>query len=119
MTPIVDMLASETATASARLRRFSFWHVIEPVFEHFVYPFYRTSSKSSFGKLWSSILLFTCLYFWLRNQPVPDSLTTMIQTLLVYVYATKPIQIARDHVGRKTSKNDGAAPDAPATEVPS
>lgn len=119
MQPVADMIASEAATANTRLRRFSFWRWVEVVFEHFVYPFYRTSSKFSFGKLWASILLFACLYHWVRGQPAPDSLITMIQTLLVYVYATKPIQIARDHVGRKTSKNDGAAPDAPATEVPS
>lgn len=117
MSPTVDIILTTGNAMADRLRRFSVWRVLEPVFEHFIYPFYRTSSQSSFGKLWSSILLFTCMYFWLQERAVPESLTTMIQTMLVYVYATKPMQIARDHVERKTSKKGSEASAEPA-EVP-
>lgn len=105
MLPLLAIAAEKTEGLKTAVRRFSLWRLVEPFFEHLVYPFYRTSSKSSFGKLWASILLFTCLYFWIYlHQELPNTLETMVQTMLVYVFVTKPVQIARDHIERKSNQ---------------
>lgn len=114
MLPLLAIATAKTDELKAAVRRFSFWRYLEPVLEHTIYPFYRTSSKFSFGKLWASILLFTCMYFWVYlRQDITDSLQTMTQTVLVYVFVTKPVQIARDHIERKganqpTKTSEGA-----------
>lgn len=104
MFALFNVIASRLSAVLAQIRRFPLWRSLEPAFDHFLYPFYRTSSKSSFGKLWSSILLFTCLYFWIHlHEELPDTLQTMVQTMLVYVFVTKPVQMARDHIERKAT----------------
>jgi len=80
------------------------WKVVGPFVEHFLHPLYRTTSKSSFGKIWSSALLVTCMYYWWKLQKdIPETLEYMVQVLLLYVFSSKPVQIVRDHVAGKTT----------------
>ena len=94
------------------------WSVFRPFSEHLLQPLYRVSSKSSFGKLWATMLLAACLYYWLQLQKnIPETLEYMTQVLLLYVFSTKPVQIVRDHVAGKTtmSMTPDAAPDSKPT----
>lgn len=117
MLALFNAIASRLSAVLAQVRHFPLWRSLEPVFDHFLYPFYRTSSKSSFGKLWASILLFTCLYFWIHlHEELPDTLLTMVQTVLVYVFVTKPVQIARDHIDRKDTNKKIVGERAPRSE---
>lgn len=103
------------------------WSVIRPFSEHLLQPLYRVSSKSSFGKIWSTAMLAACMYYWLRlNKDIPETLEYMTQVMLLYVFSTKPVQIVRDHVAGKTTMSltpdagdaKSGAPKAPAAKVP-
>jgi hypothetical protein len=97
------------------------WSFIGPFVEHFLHPLYRVSSKSSFGKIWSSALLVTCMYYWWKLQKdIPESLEYMVQVLLLYVFSSKPVQIVRDHMAGKapTTVPDTSAPKAAGPATP-
>jgi len=89
--------------AAQRVFQSRFWKYATAFAERTIYPFYKTKSDFSFGKLWCSILLGIGCYHWgWLGIDVPDTLESMIWVQLAYVFSTKPVQIIRDRVNKKS-----------------
>lgn len=81
-----------------------FWTSPAVFADHFLAPFYKTDTAGSFGKLWSSICLVVCMWFWLHlRKDIPQTLESMTWVLLAYTFTTKGVQIVRDKVTGKAS----------------
>lgn len=71
---------------------------VTEVASHLIWPFYRPASKGSFGRLWTSILLFCALYkYWVipaATSNPPESMLDMIKLFLLYVFGNKGFDLA-------------------------
>lgn len=102
--------------AAQRVFQSRFWKYATAFAERTIYPFYKTKSDFSFGKLWCSILLSIGCYHWgWLGIDIPDTLESMIWVQLAYVFSTKPVQIVRDRVNKKNELSMPApsSPDTP------
>ena len=72
------------------------------ILEHTIFPFYRTGSKGSFGRLWSSILLFCILFkYWMlptTPRDPPESMVTILKMMISYVFLTKGIDMLKEKI---------------------
>lgn len=100
------MDASTTETRASQ----PFWKSPEVFVDHFLAPFYKTNTVGSFGKLWSSILLVVCSWYWIwLRLDIPQTLEAMAWVMLAYTFGTKGVQIVRTKVGNKVSNKVSTA----------
>ena len=71
---------------------------------HLIWPFYKSNSKGSFGRLWSSILLCCMLFrYWMLHTPAnpPESMIDILKLLIAYVFLNKGVDLAKEHFRSK------------------